>query len=227
MAPYAETIVGVPMSGVADAPGPDIHFCRRIESELPFLRRIVRRWHRNSADADDLVQETILRALTNAHLWQPDSNLRGWLFTIMRNEFLAAAAKSKRAKTARGLLATGGSATTSATSIPDSRLAMRDVERALHWLPDCQQTALRLAVLEGESTRRQRVRMKISVAAFRCHLSRARKRLKTIVEGHDMVLGRSSAPRVREDPPPLSLWPTGDAETYRAAVKRPRALLPA
>src|SRR6266446_1329392 len=46
-------------------------FARRVQDELPFLRKIVRRWHRDRANADDLVQETVLRALANAHLWQP------------------------------------------------------------------------------------------------------------------------------------------------------------
>src|SRR5216683_3842750 len=71
-------------------------FSRRIENELPFLRKRVRRWRRDRANADDLVQDTVLQALANAHLWQPGSNLRGWLLTIMRNQFLAVAIKSKR-----------------------------------------------------------------------------------------------------------------------------------
>jgi len=40
-----------------------IDFRRRIGGELPFLRRIARRWHRDQANADDLIQETLLRAL--------------------------------------------------------------------------------------------------------------------------------------------------------------------
>src|SRR5260370_15526086 len=71
-------------------------FSRRIEDEIPFLRRTVRRWHREKADADDLVQDTLVRALTNADLWQSGTNLRGWLFAIMRNQFLAGIGKSNR-----------------------------------------------------------------------------------------------------------------------------------
>src|SRR6266705_7185034 len=69
---------------------------RQIEREIPFLQRTVRRWHREKADADDLVQDTLLQALANAHLWQPGSDLRAWLYTIMRNRFLAGVAKSTR-----------------------------------------------------------------------------------------------------------------------------------
>src|SRR2546430_1004661 len=45
----------------------------KIEAEIPFLQRVVRRWYREAADADDLVQDTLLRALASAHLWQPGS----------------------------------------------------------------------------------------------------------------------------------------------------------
>src|SRR5436190_11645683 len=43
--------------------------------------------------ADDLVQDTLLRALANAHLWQPGTDLRAWLYTIMSNCFLAGVAR--------------------------------------------------------------------------------------------------------------------------------------
>src|SRR5437879_657790 len=64
-------------------------FSRRIEDEIPFLRRSARRWHREQADIDDLVQDTLAQALANKHLWEPGSDLRGWLYTIMRNRFFA------------------------------------------------------------------------------------------------------------------------------------------
>ena len=73
--------------GRADAAPPN--FSRQIENEIPFLRRAARRWHREPADLDDLVQDTLAQALANQHLWQPGTDLRGWLYTIMRNRFLA------------------------------------------------------------------------------------------------------------------------------------------
>ena len=68
----------------------------QIEAEIPFLQRVVRRWYREAADADDLVQDTLLRALASAHLWQPGSNLRAWLVTIMRNQFLESIGRIRR-----------------------------------------------------------------------------------------------------------------------------------
>src|SRR6201994_1961029 len=75
---------------------PSAEYLRQIENEIPFLRRAVRRWHRDKADADDLVQDTLVQALANAHLWQSGTDLRAWLYTIMRNRFLAGVNKSAR-----------------------------------------------------------------------------------------------------------------------------------
>src|SRR5258708_6434890 len=46
-----------------------------VEAEIPFLQRVVRRWYRDAADADDLMQDTLLRALASAHLWHPRTQL--------------------------------------------------------------------------------------------------------------------------------------------------------
>src|ERR1700751_2210631 len=79
------------------APGAvDRNFAQRVEDEIPFLRRIVRRWHREKSDAEDLVQDTVVQALANAHQWQPGTDLRGWLYTIMKNRFLAGGTRSNR-----------------------------------------------------------------------------------------------------------------------------------
>src|SRR5712692_8451129 len=60
-------------------------FCSLLEAEIPRLRRYARALLRDASRADDLVQDTLVRSLAKQHLWQPDTNLRAWLFTIMRN----------------------------------------------------------------------------------------------------------------------------------------------
>src|SRR6266478_9246594 len=91
----AAEITGAPVQPQCSAgPTASPEFLRQIEAEIPFLKRTVRRWHREKADADDLVQDTLVQALANAHLWQPGSDLRAWLYTIMRNRFLAGANRS-------------------------------------------------------------------------------------------------------------------------------------
>lgn len=54
---------------------------------LPHLRAFARSMTRQGDRADDLVQDTVVRALHSAHRFQPGTNLKAWLFTILRNEF--------------------------------------------------------------------------------------------------------------------------------------------
>ena len=58
----------------------------QIEPHLTRLMRYARSLVRNPALADDLVQDTVMRALEKAHLYQSDTNLRGWLVTIAHNK---------------------------------------------------------------------------------------------------------------------------------------------
>ena len=61
-------------------------FDRLLEEQIPRLRRYARALTRNFERADDLVQDTLVRALTKQHLWQAGTNLRAWLFTLMHNQ---------------------------------------------------------------------------------------------------------------------------------------------
>jgi RNA polymerase sigma-70 factor, ECF subfamily len=54
---------------------------------LPALRSFSRHFEKNSSDAEDLVQETLMRALRSVHQFEAGSNLKSWLFTIMRNTY--------------------------------------------------------------------------------------------------------------------------------------------
>src|SRR5207245_9679021 len=61
-------------------------FHRLLEQQIPRLRRYARVLTRNPDRADDLVQDTLSRALEKQHLWQPGTNLGAWLLTIMHNQ---------------------------------------------------------------------------------------------------------------------------------------------
>jgi RNA polymerase sigma-70 factor (ECF subfamily) len=58
------------------------------------LRRYAHFLTRTSDQADDLVQDCVTRALSRSHLYRPDTNLRAWLFTIMRNIFITQSRKA-------------------------------------------------------------------------------------------------------------------------------------
>jgi len=153
---------------------------RLIQQELPLLRRTARRWQRNAADADDLVQETVLRVLANAHLWQPGTNFRAWVQTVMRNHFFANCGKAARNRVAIAELAED-SAVTSRGDTAYFRLMLRDLREAVSRLPAKQREAVLLAGVEGLSYQEAASRMELSIGAVRCHLARARERLRNAV----------------------------------------------
>jgi RNA polymerase sigma-70 factor, ECF subfamily len=182
---------------------------QQIENEIPFLRRTVRRWHRDKADADDLVQDTLVQALANAHLWQPGTDLRAWLYTIMRNRFLAGVNKSARSASALKEIAEPGPTSTAHAS--ELRLLLRDLGAALRRLSSNQRSAVLLIGVEGKSYTEAAQSMGTSVGAVRSHLSRGRDRLKTAVDGTDtrspFAPRPAVAPRVTTPPavaPPLA-----------------------
>src|SRR5665213_2160149 len=61
-------------------------FGQMLEQEIPRLRRYARALARDASRADDLVQNCLARALAKSHLWQPGTDLRAWLFTILHNQ---------------------------------------------------------------------------------------------------------------------------------------------
>src|SRR6266478_5213801 len=61
-------------------------FGRLLEKEIPRLRRYAFALTRNISGADDLVQDTLVRAIAKQHFWQRGTNLRAWLFTLMHNQ---------------------------------------------------------------------------------------------------------------------------------------------
>jgi RNA polymerase sigma-70 factor, ECF subfamily len=109
----------------------------RLEAEIPFLRRAFAAGARDAADAEDLVQDTLMRALASAHQGDPGSNLRARLTTIMRNQCPTTAARSQRDKLAGGI-----GAQRSRHVYGPRTAAHRDVERAFKRLPESQRSAV-------------------------------------------------------------------------------------
>src|SRR5947207_13621863 len=61
-------------------------FALLLQNEIPRLRRYARALARDAARADDLVQSCLVRAIAKEHLWEPGTDLRAWLFTILHNQ---------------------------------------------------------------------------------------------------------------------------------------------
>src|ERR1043166_4068980 len=71
-------------------------YARLLEAEIPRLRRYARALTRDMTRADDLVQSCLVRALAKSHLWQPGTDLRAWLFTILHNQHVNDVRRSVR-----------------------------------------------------------------------------------------------------------------------------------
>ena len=63
---------------------------------IPAMRAFARSLCRNDADADDLVQDALTRAIASIHRYEPGTRLKSWLFTITRNAFYSRLAKERR-----------------------------------------------------------------------------------------------------------------------------------
>ena len=141
-----------PVSAAADtsaaAPQPGEDPREAIIEHLPALRAFALSLCRNGAMADDLVQETLLKAWSKFHLFSPGTNLRAWLFTILRNSL-----HSLRRKRRREVSDPDGIMATQLASKPDhdGRLAMRDLAAAFAQLPLEQREALMLVGAMGFS----------------------------------------------------------------------------
>src|SRR4029077_4164693 len=75
---------------------PMTEFARMLEAQIPRLRRYARALTRDLVRADDLVQSCLTRAITKQHLWQPGTDLRAWLFTILHNQHVNDVRRSVR-----------------------------------------------------------------------------------------------------------------------------------
>ena len=74
-------------------------FHRLVEHEIPRLRRYARALTRETNRADDLVQDTLVRAISKSHLWQDGTDIRAWLFTIMHNQHVNSVRRALREET--------------------------------------------------------------------------------------------------------------------------------
>ncbi|MGV0624858.1 sigma-70 family RNA polymerase sigma factor [Mycolicibacter minnesotensis] len=137
-----------------------LRFARDAIPLLDQLHRAARNLSRTPADAEDLVQETMLRAYAGFSSYTDGSNIRAWLFTIMNNAWITAhrAAKSRPAEHLTGDVAdlVGSRRTSSAPmSGPSAEAeALRtecslEVRQALQMLPEPQRLAVYLAHVEG------------------------------------------------------------------------------
>jgi RNA polymerase sigma-70 factor, ECF subfamily len=156
----------------------EIH--RLVEQEIPRLRRYARALTRSADRADDLVQDTLLRAISKAHLWQTGTNIRAWLFTIMHNQHVNVVRRAVHEQ--RTIDIDEKPSSLVATTDPTASTRLRDLDRALTRLPDEQREVILLVGLEGMSYERTAEILDVPIGTVRSRLSRGRTALRHLMD---------------------------------------------
>jgi RNA polymerase sigma-70 factor, ECF subfamily len=156
----------------------EFNFARMLEAEIPQLRRYARALTRDVIRADDLVQDGLTRALAKQHLWQPDTDLRAWLFTILHNQYVNDVRRSVR-EGSHVMLEGGPQVTVQSNAIPT--LQLRDLEAALGRLQPEQRQVILLVGLEGMRYEEVASVLNVPVGTVRSRLSRGRDELRRLV----------------------------------------------
>ncbi|AAZ97607.1 Sigma-24 (FecI) [Thiobacillus denitrificans ATCC 25259] len=149
---------------------------------LPRLRRYARALTGDASRADDLVQDTMERALVKLDLWKPGTDLRAWLFTVMHNLYV---------NQARSLRPPGPAI----EDLPDKpvsggqmeALTARDIRDALAKLPEEQRAVLLLVGLEQFSYAEAARVIGVPTGTVMSRLARARERMRRMLTGEPVV----------------------------------------
>jgi RNA polymerase sigma-70 factor (ECF subfamily) len=156
---------------------PDIE--QSVEQHIPRLRRYARALTGDRAAADDLVQDTLERALSRFHLWRRGSDLRAWLFTIMHNIFVNQA----RSRMRYPHDALDESAADALHYREPEWTDLRDIGDALERLPVEQRTVVLLVGLEQFTYEEAARVLQVPIGTVMSRLSRGRERMRALLGG--------------------------------------------
>ncbi len=150
---------------------------------IPRLRRFARALTQRADTADDLVQETLERALTREHLWQRGTRLDSWLYRMAQNLWIDQCRKAKRrgihvdVDEIRDRIGTDGAAAM------DARQRLREADRAMAALPEDQRTAVALVLIEGLSYQEASDVLQVPPGTIASRLARAKTALAGLLAG--------------------------------------------
>jgi len=150
----------------------------QLVEHLPAMRAFAISLTRNGAIADDMVQDTLVKAWTNIEKFQPGSNMRAWLFTILRNTYY-----SSRRKAKREVSDVDGIFTESLAEKPahDGHMQMLDFRKALAKLKVEQREALLLVGASGFSYEEAADMCGVAVGTIKSRTNRARARIAELM----------------------------------------------
>lgn len=151
-----------------------------LQVHIASLRRYAYVLCRNDADADDLVQQALVKAIAGAHTYRPDQDLRAWLFSILHNAFVSQQRQfARRARAARFL-----ESTLRETDTPPDQEQHVEAQQTLNMLsrltPD-QQSVLVLIAVEGLSYAEAAKTLDVPIGTLMSRLARGREELRRLL----------------------------------------------
>jgi RNA polymerase sigma-70 factor, ECF subfamily len=158
-------------------------FRQDVEASIPALRRYARALTRDGDVADDLVQDTLVRALRAEHLFH-GGDVRSWLYTILTN------LNRNRLRSLSRRPSLMPIDDNDAVELAGPEAGGRDIERALATLVDEQRAALLLVVLEGLTYREVAQVQRVPIGTVMSRLARARAQVKSYLDGQRPQLRR-------------------------------------
>lgn len=151
----------------------------QIVEHLPEMRAFALSLTRNPSSADDLVQDTIIKAWKSFHQFQSDTNLRAWLFTIVRNTFYSDLRKRRREL--NHVEESVAEAAGNSLSL-DPIIEVMDFEKAFSLLPDEQREALTLVGASGMSYEEAAEMCGVAIGTIKSRINRGRKKLAELLD---------------------------------------------
>lgn len=155
-------------------------FREKLIELIPFLRAFARTLCGHRDEADDLCQEALAKAWQSRATFEPGTNLKAWLFMILRNQFYSEKRRSWRQKpwddaSAEQTLVTGGTQYAS--------IALSDVSRAMRLLPNEQREALILVGAGGFAYEEAAKICGCALGTIKSRVARARRTLESVMNG--------------------------------------------
>jgi len=172
-----------------------------LEAHIPGLRRFARALLRgNQENADDLVQDSLERALANWRLRRLDADLRAWVYTIVYNRFLTEKRRQRRYTRHHSLTECLDQDLPAVEGGQGSALIHRDLLRGFAELPQEQRAVLLLVGVEDFSYKDAARILGIPIGTVMSRLSRGRERLRQYIDG-ECLAADVSLPRMNDNEP--------------------------
>lgn len=167
---------------VSATPTPSDDFCAELTKCLPHMRSFARFLCRRDDLADDLVQDAVVRALVAAHQFQPGTNFKAWIFTIMHNQNISDFRRRRPLVTS---IEVEEPASCQVAPNQIDSLVLVDLDNAVKKLPASQRKALILVVVHGLSYEDAAQVCRCAVGTIKSRVGRARSTLREMLMGYE------------------------------------------